>query len=106
MLTDRQIAQLLVERLCTAFEVRRAVWFGSRATGAGDPDSDWDLLVVAPSQESPAERGYRAEVATADVHVAKDFVVVTPAEYERLRSWRSSVVYMAEANGVVLHAGP
>lgn len=101
---DEMIARELVDRLRTVFDVQRAVWFGSRAQGHGGPDSDWDLLVVAPSTESAAWRGFRAEKATADIAVAKDFVVLTPEEYSKFRSWRSSVVHSAEATGQVLYA--
>jgi predicted nucleotidyltransferase len=101
---DEQIARALVERLHTVFDLQRVVWFGSRAQGTGGPDSDWDLLVVAPSTESAITRGFRAEKATAEVAVPKDFVVLTPDEYARFRTWRSSVAHQAELTGKVLYA--
>lgn len=104
MQTDREIAQQLTDRLVHSLGASRVVWFGSRATGSARADSDWDLLVVADLAGSAAMRAYRAEQATADVAVPKDFVVVTPAEYARLRGWRSSVVHAAEARGAVLYA--
>lgn len=103
---DENVARAIVERLRSVFDVHRAVWFGSRAQGQGSADSDWDLLVVAPSSESAIARAARALRATADSHVDCDFVVLTPEEYARLRDWRSSVVYQAEATGRVLYAAP
>lgn len=104
MQSDREIAQQLTDRLVQGLGASRVVWFGSRASGSGRPDSDWDLLVVADLAGSPAMRAYRAEQVTADVAVPKDFVVVTSAEHARLRGWRSSVVHEAEARGAVLYA--
>ena len=101
---DEKIARELVDRLRTVFDVQRAVWFGSRAQGRGGPDSDWDLLVVAPSTESTVRRAARALRATADQQVPCDFVVLTPDEYAKYREWRSSVVYSAETTGQVLYA--
>lgn len=101
---DEQIALALVERLHTVFDLQRVVWFGSRSQGTGGPDSDWDLLVVAPSSESAIARGFLAEKATAEVTVPKDFVVLTPNEYERFRAWHSSVAFQAELTGRVLYA--
>lgn len=101
---DEKIARALVERLRTVFDVQRVVWFGSRAQGQGTADSDWDLLVVAPSNESVVRRAARALRATADQQVPCDFVVLTPQEYAKFLHWRSSVVYSAETTGQVLYA--
>ncbi|MBI5609166.1 MAG: nucleotidyltransferase domain-containing protein [Deltaproteobacteria bacterium] len=106
LLHDEAIARSLVDRLRTVFDLRRVVWFGSRAQGTGEPDSDWDLLVVAPSSESATQRAARALRATADTRVDCDFVVLTPQEYARLRAWRSSIAHQAEATGRVLLAAP
>ncbi len=106
LLQDEKIAQGLVERLRAVFDVQRAVWFGSRAQGTGSPDSDWDLLVVAPTEESAIRRTARALRATADCRVDCEVVVLTPAEYARLRTWRSSVAHAAEATGRVIYAAP
>ncbi|MFZ4580730.1 MAG: nucleotidyltransferase domain-containing protein [Myxococcota bacterium] len=100
---DERIARELASRLVATLHARRVVWFGSRARGEGDPESDWDVLVVAESAVSQAQRMYLAQCATADVRVPKDIVVFTPDEYARLMTWKSSVVYEAETTGRVLH---
>jgi len=101
--SDEQIARQLTERLVAAFRPRRVVWFGSRVRGTGGDDSDWDMMVVADSDESQARRMYAAHRATADIEVPKDIIVVTPEEHARLLAWTSSVVRRAEAEGLVLH---
>lgn len=50
----RQISTWIAEALQRFPSVRRAVVFGSRATGRNSPKSDYDLAVDAPDA-SPAE---------------------------------------------------
>ena len=98
------MARQLTGRLVAEFQPIRVLWFGSRANAKGRPNSDWDLLLVADSVESQFARMVRAQRVTADLQVAADILVFTPAEYERLRGWKSSVVWSAEQTGKVLHA--
>ena len=100
---DEAIARKLTERLVAEFHPLRIVWFGSRVAGTATPDSDWDLLVVAESAQPQAARMTRGLLATADVDVARDILVFTPAERDRLITWKSSVVYSAERTGRVLY---
>ena len=100
---DEYIAGELASRLVAAFGARRVVWFGSRVRGDARPDADWDMLVVAETDEPQAQRMYRAQCATSDVRVAKDIAVFTPAEHAMLLTWKSSVVFEAERTGRVLH---
>ena len=61
-------------------EVERIILFGSRARGDARPDSDWDFLVVMPSQQRPVQRGIAIR-RVARVHgVPMDFLVRTPEE--------------------------
>lgn len=45
----------IVRRLAAAYQPERIYLFGSKARGDAGPDSDYDLLVVAPD-DAPAER--------------------------------------------------
>lgn len=60
--------------------------FGSHATGTAGPESDIDVIVVAPSDRSPVERprDYLAAVLAAGTGV--DMFVYTPEEFERLKA--------------------
>lgn len=102
---DESIARALVDRLRSVFDVQRAVWFGSRAHGAGGPDSDWDLLVVAETPLARLPRMVQALQATEDLQVPRDIFVATPAEFERQRRVCGSLVYAAELDGRVLLGG-
>lgn len=59
--------------------------FGSHATGTAAPESDIDVIVVAPTDRSPVERpkDYLPAVLTAGRGV--DLFVYTPEEFERLK---------------------
>ena len=45
----------IVRRLVEAFQPLRIYVFGSKARGAGDADSDYDLLVIVPD-DAPKDR--------------------------------------------------
>ena len=63
-----------------------AAWvFGSYATGTAAPESDIDVIVVAPTDRSPVERpkDYLPAVLVAGTGV--DLFVYTPEEFERLK---------------------
>jgi predicted nucleotidyltransferase len=45
----------IVRRLVAAYQPERIYLFGSKARGDAGPDSDYDLLLVAPD-DAPAER--------------------------------------------------
>ncbi|MDY0063335.1 MAG: nucleotidyltransferase domain-containing protein [Myxococcota bacterium] len=91
------------ESLALALDVRLVILFGSAARGTQDPGSDLDLLVIAETGLPPAERIRTARRALARERGALDLLVFTPAEFEQLRSWPSSVVGTALAEGIVVH---
>jgi len=70
----------MIERIVQQFDPVRIILFGSRARGAGRPDSDYDLLVIL----SKVEDNRRAVVAILralnGVPASKDIVVATPDE--------------------------
>jgi uncharacterized protein len=95
---------LIVERIISTYpDVQKVVLFGSCATGVYRPDSDFDLLVVVESNLSPARRAAQLRLAFAGINASFDLLVVTPDEYRRLRTWKSSVVHIADVEGRLLH---
>ena len=94
----------LVARVLKAFpQATKVLLFGSRAWGAPSPESDYDLLIVTETSLRPPERAARVAARLWGFDAPVDAVVVTPSELERLRTWRSSVVYRALRDGEVLH---
>lgn len=82
----------------------RVILFGSRARGSHRPDSDYDVIVVLPGDES---QRYGARLAGLYERVAPtiaiDMLLYTPSEFERLVRERA-FVRRAVAEGKVLHA--
>lgn len=103
-MTNAPSSEEITRRLLDAFPTaQRIILFGSRARETHDPQSDFDLLLVAPTDLAPAARAARARGALRDIRASFDIVVVTPEEFDRLRSWKSSVVARASREGRVLH---
>jgi len=91
-------------RVLEAFpETVKIILFGSRASQTYSPDSDFDLLVVTPTDLPPATRATKLRLALKGLEAGFDIIVVTPQELEQLRNWRSSVVGVALREGKVLH---
>ena len=74
----RQTAAVLAEKMGA-----KAVWlFGSYARGDSGPDSDLDFLVVVPeSKNTRYERAVEARGYVSNIHVPKDIIVLTDAEW-------------------------
>jgi predicted nucleotidyltransferase len=74
----------IVERVLSAGQPEKIILFGSHARDSAHAHSDYDLLIVQPSDlPRPARSGvyYRA---LSDLPVEIDVVVVTP---EEIRDW-------------------
>jgi predicted nucleotidyltransferase len=82
---------------------RRVVLFGSRAFGKSLPDSDFDIMVVAATGLSPAKRVAKLRSSLIGMGYAFDLLVVTPAEYDHLKDWKSTAVSWADKQGTVIH---
>jgi len=112
MTTERPVSDLeddavlaeVVRRLVAAYEPERVYLFGSRARGDVDPDSDYDLLVIVPTDAPPERRrsrlGYRALRGTG---VAVDILVWPRAYFESRRHLKASLSAVVEAEGKLLH---
>ncbi len=85
-------------------DAQRIILFGSRATGYARPDSDADILVVAPGPGSRWERGADVMLALRDFPYGFDVIVVTPEQWQKQCAWQSSIVAAAEREGLVLYA--
>jgi len=91
-------------RIVDAFpKTIKIIFFGSRASPTYSPESDFDLLVVTPTDLPPATRSTQLRLALKGLEASFDIIVVTPKEFEQLRNWQSGVVGMALREGRVLH---
>lgn len=85
-------------------DAQRIILFGSRATGYARPDSDADILVVAPGPRPRHEQAVDVAMALRDFPYGFDVIVLPPEKWERLRKWQSTVVAAADREGLVLYA--
>lgn len=66
-------------------QVQSILLFGSRARGDARPDSDFDLLIVAPNLPTDTARTARLRLALRGLGAAFDIVAVTPEEFAALQ---------------------
>ncbi len=99
----KQIQQM-VRRIVKKFDPDTIILFGSHARGQAGPDSDVDLLVVMPVEDSKRAKQLEIRIALHDIHIPKDIIVSRPEEFQ----WRKDIVgtieYPAVREGKVLYA--
>lgn len=93
----------MAERIRQAFRPDRIILFGSRARGEGGPQSDFDLLIVAPSPLPRWRRPAAVYRLLAGVGVPKEIVWWTPEEIQEWRGVRSHFINTALREGKVLY---
>ena len=98
-----RIIRLMAERIAQRFHPEKIVLFGSHATGTAGPDSDADLLVVMNCRGSKREKAIEVDVAVSDIGMAKDIIVMTPADAKRLRGVPGTITSMALSEGRTLY---
>src|SRR5689334_16347646 len=86
VMDTEQVLNAMVERIQAIARPERVILFGSRARGDARSDSDFDLLVIAESNEPRYRRSAPLYAALADVPVEADVLVYTPAEVEEWRT--------------------
>jgi predicted nucleotidyltransferase len=74
----------IIERVLSAGQPDKIVLFGSRSRNTTHPQSDYDLLIVQPSDLPRSARAGAYYRALSDLPVEVDILVVTP---EEIRDW-------------------
>lgn len=101
---DRLLTEI-VRRLVAAYEPERIYLFGSKARGDAGPDSDYDLLIVAPD-DAPAERrdSKLAYEVLWGVGAAVDAVVCRSGWFHARTHLKASLPGTVLREGRLLHA--
>ena len=96
------VVERLKNRISEHLRVETLVLFGSRARGASDQWSDYDLIVVSPDFEGiPFLERSRLLRPLRERGSFYDFLCYTPGEFERLRG-RITLVREAAETGIRL----
>jgi predicted nucleotidyltransferase len=95
--------QEMVRRIVEAVHPDRVVLFGSRARGEAGPDSDVDLLMIAPSEAPSDERTVPLCQAIGVMGVSKDLIRQTPEGAGEWRNVRSHFLTRVMREGKVLY---
>lgn len=98
----------MVDTIVREADPDTVILFGSRARGDARPGSDVDLLIVEREPFSP-QRSRRREtarlyLAVRRLAIAKDLLLYSRDEFERLKDSPHHIVGRAQREGKVLHA--
>ena len=106
MTTTEEALSEMVKRIRDAVRPERVILFGSHARGEGSPESDVDLLIVAPSDLPRWKRTPPIYRLLAGLGVPKDIVWWTREEIEQWRGVRSHFINTVLREGKVLYERP
>jgi predicted nucleotidyltransferase len=101
---DRLINDI-VRRVVDTAQPEKVILFGSRARGDARPNSDFDLLVIKPSDEPRYRRAIPLYVALADLPVEVEVMVYTPQEVEEWSGVPQAFVTTAVREGKTIYEG-
>lgn len=97
------VIERIIQRIRDAIHPDRIVLFGSRARGDSLPESDFDILIIAPSSEPRWRRTVPVYHLLAGMGVSKDVLWWTPEEVEEWMNVRSHFITRALREGKVLY---
>jgi len=98
-----QILEEIVTRIVEHFDPQGLILFGSHARGEAREDSDFDLLIIAPSNEPRWRRTVPVYRLLAGLGVPKDIIWWTPEEIAEWRDVKSHLIHRALQEGEVLY---
>lgn len=103
MAADEALLDEIVARIVAAGDPERVVLFGSRARGDSTASSDYDLIVIEPSDEPGHRRAARYYRAIRRFVLPIDILVYTPPEVVAWADVPQSLVMTALREGRVLY---
>lgn len=107
-MSSAEIIDKMVDRIVERFGPSRVILFGSYARGEAQraASSDFDLLIIAPSDEPRWRRTAPVYRLLAGLGVPKDIIWWTPEEIEEWRGVRSHFINTVLREGKVLYEEP
>jgi len=104
--TTAEVIEKMTQRIVEQFHPRRIILFGSRARTDAHDQSDFDLLIVAPSDEPRWRRTAPVYRALAGIGVPKDIVWWTPEEIVEWQGVKSHFINTVLREGRMLYESP
>lgn len=105
-MTSAEMIQRMTKQIVEHFHPWRIILFGSRARGNARSSSDFDLLIVAPSDEPRWRRTVPVYRLLAGMGAPKDIVWWTPEEIAEWQGVKSHFINSALREGKVLYEKP
>ena len=93
----------IVRRIVDTAQPERVILFGSQARGDARPNSDFDVLVIKPSDEPRYRRSIPLYVALADLPVEVEEMVYTPEEVDEWSQVPLAFVTTAVREGTTIY---
>jgi predicted nucleotidyltransferase len=102
--TEEAALEVVVARLIEGLHPEAIYLFGSRARGDNRPESDFDLLVVMPTEAGEAGRDYaRAHAPLAGLGIGCDVVPCLRTDFERAKDRPASLCHEVSREGRKLY---
>jgi predicted nucleotidyltransferase len=101
-----ELLQEITHRIVDTIQPDKIILFGSRARDQASPDSDMDLLVIAPSSQPRWQRAVPLYGVLSDILLPMDILVYTKEEVDEWRSVPQAFITTATHEGRVLYEKP
>lgn len=99
-----ELLKEVVRRIVMVVHPEKIILFGSAARGTMGPDSDLDLLIVAPVPHR-RKAALAIREALTGLGIAKDVIVATPGDIQRYGDVVGYILRPALKEGKVIYAG-
>ena len=99
----KPVLKTMVKRIVENFNPIRVVLFGSYARGTPNFHSDIDLMVVMENGTDEYKTMVEIRRLLSDSPIAKDVIVTTPSETEKVGRVCGYAIYYALKEGVILY---